>query len=94
MRSRRSATSCATSCSACAAPALVTLIAAVLVLGGALAAGHRYRVYDAVVLKTLGATRGKLIGAYALEYLLLGAGDRAVRRRGRLARGVARRHAR
>jgi len=30
------------------------------------------RVYDAVVLKTLGATRGKLIGAYALEYLLLG----------------------
>ena len=37
---------------------MVTLIAAVLVLGGALAAGHRYRVYDAVVLKTLGATRG------------------------------------
>src|SRR6266481_5370946 len=51
----------------------VTLIAAVLVLGGALAAGHRDRIYDAVVLKTLGATRGKLIGAYALEYLLLGA---------------------
>jgi putative ABC transport system permease protein len=25
-----------------------------------------------VVLKTLGATRGKLIAAYALEYLLLG----------------------
>ena len=51
---------------------MVALVAAVLVLGGALAAGHRYRVYDAVVLKTLGATRGKLIGAYALEYLLLG----------------------
>jgi putative ABC transport system permease protein len=51
---------------------LVALIAAMLVLGGALAAGHSYRVYDAVVLKTLGATRGKLIGAYALEYLLLG----------------------
>ena len=44
-----------------------------LVLGGALAAGHSYRVYDAVVLKTLGATRGELIGAYAIEYLLLGA---------------------
>jgi putative ABC transport system permease protein len=42
------------------------------VLGGALAAGHRHRVYDAVVLKTLGATRARLIGAYALEYLLLG----------------------
>jgi putative ABC transport system permease protein len=51
----------------------LALVAAVLVLGGALAAGHRYRVYDAVVLKTLGATRGRLIGAYALEYLLLGA---------------------
>jgi putative ABC transport system permease protein len=51
---------------------MLALVAAVLVLGGALAAGHRHRVYDAVVLKTLGATRGRLIGAYALEYLLLG----------------------
>jgi len=51
---------------------LVTLLAAVLVLGGALAAGHRHRVYDAVVLKTLGATRGRLLAAYAFEYLLLG----------------------
>ena len=50
----------------------VTLVAAVLVLGGALAAGHRHRVYDAVVLKTLGATRRQLIAAYALEYVLLG----------------------
>jgi putative ABC transport system permease protein len=50
----------------------VTLIAAVLVLGGALAAGHRHRVYDAVILKTLGATRTRLIGAYALEYLMIG----------------------
>jgi putative ABC transport system permease protein len=51
---------------------LVALLAAMLVLGGALAASHRHRLYDAVVLKTLGATRGKLLGAYALEYLLLG----------------------
>ena len=51
----------------------ITLIAAVLVLGGALAAGHRHRVYDAVILKTLGATRRQLMSAYALEYLLLGA---------------------
>jgi putative ABC transport system permease protein len=50
----------------------LTLIVAVLVLGGALAAGHRQRVYDAVVLKTLGATRGRLLAAYALEYLLIG----------------------
>jgi putative ABC transport system permease protein len=51
---------------------LVTLLAAVLVLGGALAAGHRHRVYDAVILKTLGATRGRLLVAYGVEYLLLG----------------------
>jgi putative ABC transport system permease protein len=51
----------------------ITLIAAALVLGGALAAGHRHRVYDAVILKTLGATRARLIGAYAIEYGLLGA---------------------
>lgn len=50
----------------------ITLISAILVLGGALAAGHRHRVYDAVILKTLGATRGRLLGAYALEYLLIG----------------------
>jgi putative ABC transport system permease protein len=51
----------------------ITLLAAALVLGGALAAGHRHRVYDAVILKTLGATRARLIGAYTIEYLLLGA---------------------
>ena len=50
----------------------VALIAAALVLGGALAASQRFRVYDAVVLKTLGATRGRLIAAYALEYGLIG----------------------
>src|SRR6202040_433537 len=44
----------------------------ILVLGGALAAGHRHRVYDAVILKTLGATRARLLGAYALEYLMIG----------------------
>ncbi len=50
----------------------VALIAAALVLGGALAAGQRFRIYDAVVLKTLGATRLRLMMAYALEYLLIG----------------------
>jgi putative ABC transport system permease protein len=50
----------------------VTLISAILVLGGALAAGHRHRVYDAVILKTLGATRVRLLGAYALEYMMIG----------------------
>jgi putative ABC transport system permease protein len=50
----------------------ITLLAAVLVLGGALAAGHRHKVYDAVILKTLGATRPRLLAAYTIEYLLLG----------------------
>ena len=43
-----------------------------LVLGGALAAGHRQRRQDAVILKTLGATRSRLLSAFSLEYGLLG----------------------
>jgi putative ABC transport system permease protein len=54
------------------AAATITLAASILVLGGALAAGHHTRVYDAVILKTLGATRRRLIFVYALEYALLG----------------------
>jgi putative ABC transport system permease protein len=57
---------------AISAASAVTLLSASLVLAGALAAGHRHRVYDAVILKTLGATRAHLLAAYALEYLLLG----------------------
>ena len=52
---------------------LLSILSAILVLGGALSASHRHRVYESVVLKTLGATRARLIGAYALEYLALGA---------------------
>jgi len=54
------------------AAAAVALIASVLVLAGALAAGNRARTHDAVVLKTLGATRKTLITAFSLEYLLIG----------------------
>lgn len=50
----------------------VTLLASVFVLAGALAAGRRRRVYEAVILKTLGATRRRLIAAFAAEYALLG----------------------
>jgi putative ABC transport system permease protein len=50
----------------------LTLLVAALVLGGALAAGHRHKVYDAVILKTLGATRTRLLSAYTIEYMLLG----------------------
>ncbi len=55
------------------AAAAVALVSSVLVLSGALAAGNRTRVHDAVVLKTLGATRGTLIRAYVTEYMTLGA---------------------
>ncbi len=54
------------------ATAAVTLIAGALVLAGALAAGHRRRVYDAVVLKVLGARRRQVMGAYLMEYAVLG----------------------
>ena len=50
----------------------LTLVVALLVLGGALASGHQNRVHDAVVLKVLGASRGRLMSAYVLEYLLVG----------------------
>jgi putative ABC transport system permease protein len=53
--------------------ALATLAAGALVLGGAIAAGHRRRVYDAVVLKVLGATRGAILASFLIEYGLLGA---------------------
>jgi putative ABC transport system permease protein len=52
--------------------ALVTLAAGALVLGGAVAADYRRRVYDAVVLKVLGATRATIAGAFLVEYALMG----------------------
>jgi putative ABC transport system permease protein len=51
----------------------VALSTSVLVLAGALAANRRARIYDSVILKTLGATRGRLTGAFLVEYALLGA---------------------
>ncbi|SUB02781.1 macrolide transporter ATP-binding /permease protein [Pannonibacter phragmitetus] len=56
------------------AASAITLISSILVLAGALAAGNRSRIYDAVILKTLGATRARLTGAYAMEYAMLGLG--------------------
>ncbi len=50
----------------------VAVVASVLVLAGALAAGRRARIYDAVVLKVLGATRRRLLAALVLEYAMLG----------------------
>ncbi len=58
--------------SAVTATASITLVAGVLVLAGAFAAGHRKRVYDAVILKVLGATRRDIFKTFLLEYALLG----------------------
>ena len=54
------------------ATAAVTLIAGALVLAGALAAGHRRRVYEAVILKVLGGRRREILAAYLMEYAILG----------------------
>jgi putative ABC transport system permease protein len=51
---------------------IITLLTGILVLAGALAAGLSSRSYEAVVLKTYGATRRQLLGAFTIEYALLG----------------------
>ncbi|WP_261394067.1 ABC transporter permease [Siccirubricoccus deserti] len=50
----------------------ITLLAGGLVLAGAIAAGQRRRVRDAVVLKILGATRAQIRAAWLVEYALVG----------------------
>lgn len=51
----------------------VTLLAGALVLAGAMATAQRRRILEAVILKTLGATRGRILASHAAEYLLLAA---------------------
>ncbi len=60
------------------ATSAITLLAGVFVLAGAMASGHRRRVYDAVILKVLGATKRRIMAAYLLEYALLGLGTAGV----------------
>lgn len=54
------------------ATAAVTIFAGALVLSGAVAAGRRRRTYDAIIFKVLGATRGKVLKTFLMEYGLLG----------------------
>lgn len=49
----------------------VTIIAGALVLAGAISTAHRRRILEAVILKSLGATRWRILRAHALEYCLL-----------------------
>lgn len=55
-----------------AAAASVAILTAILVLAGAFAASQERRIYVAVILKTLGATRARIITALTLEFVVLG----------------------
>ncbi|WP_426032075.1 ABC transporter permease [Caulobacter sp. DWP3-1-3b2] len=52
--------------------AAVAGLAGLLVLAGAIAAGARARAREAATLKVLGATRGQILLAYAIEYGAVG----------------------
>jgi putative ABC transport system permease protein len=51
----------------------VSLLTGFLVLVGAAAAGEPARRYEAAILKTLGANRGRILRSFALRAILLGA---------------------
>lgn len=50
-----------------------TLLTGFVVLIGAAAAGERARIYESAILKTLGATRGRILASFALRSALMGA---------------------
>ncbi len=51
---------------------LITVLAGILVLAGVVMSENRRRAYESVLLKTLGASRRYVFGAYAIEYLIQG----------------------
>lgn len=51
---------------------LLSILAGVLVLAGAMLATQRRRVHEAVVMKVLGATRARIAGIFAWEFAALG----------------------
>ncbi len=53
--------------------ALATLVTGFVVLMGAAASGERARVFEASVLKVLGASRGRILASFALRAALMGA---------------------
>jgi putative ABC transport system permease protein len=58
--------------------AAATLVTGFVVLIGAAAAGERRRIFEAAVLKTLGASRGRILWSFALRAAILGAAAGAV----------------
>jgi putative ABC transport system permease protein len=65
--------------------AAATLLTGFLVLIGAAAAGEQSRTYEAALLKTLGAARGRILSSFALRAAILGAAAGTVA----LAAGIA-----
>jgi putative ABC transport system permease protein len=55
----------------------ITLLAGALVLAGALATAQRRRIKQAVILKTLGATRRRILTSHLMEYAILAAATAA-----------------
>ena len=70
--------------------ALFVLGAGFTVMAEALAQSRAQRLYESVLLRTLGATRGRVARAFAVEYGCLGLGRRARRGRDRRRDGGAR----
>ena len=56
----------------------VTLVAGALVLAGALATAQRRRIKQAVILKTLGATRRRILTSHLIEYAILALATSAI----------------
>ncbi|WP_373475881.1 ABC transporter permease [Sphingorhabdus sp.] len=56
---------------AIAAAASIAILAGIAVLVGAIAAARQSRIYDSVIMKMLGSSRGQILGAQALEYGIL-----------------------
>jgi len=58
--------------------ALATLVTGFVVLIGAAAAGESARVYEAAILKVVGASRGRILASFALRAAMTGAAAGAV----------------
>jgi putative ABC transport system permease protein len=54
--------------------AAFSIVSGLVVMAGALAITRHQRLYQSVILKVLGATRGVVARMFAVEYALLGAG--------------------
>ncbi len=52
---------------------ILTIVAGILVLAGIVISENRRRAFETVLLKTVGASRQYVLGAYTLEYLAQGA---------------------